>query len=292
MRLHKRQILVPLYFFLGGLAGGCFVLAVVSHAALGSAGHPLVLRGFVLAFPVLLVSAAILTIDLTRPGRFWRLFTRVKPISPVSMGSWALLVFGLLAAAAWFKVMIYALGPFLPEWVVRLVLALPLPWIEGPGLPVALFVAGYTGVLLNTSARPVWASQPLFGGLFFASALATSVALLFLWTSAERSLTETTLQRLVRAEQLFLIAQLVLTAGFVGLALRRVGGRNSRLNELLRGRLSPLFHASWGIGALFPVAVLSLVPVRSKLAQAATVAVLLGGLAMRYALFLCEEPGE
>jgi len=291
MRFRKRQILVPLYFYLGGLAGGCFVVAAASHFAFGSPAHPLALRGFAVAFPLILFSALVLTIDLTQPTRFWRLFTRFKLASPVSVGSWALLGFGLLSAAAWVRTFISVLGPFLPEVSVGWILKLSLVEIEVIGLPLALFVASYTGVLLNTSARPIWASQPLLGGLFFASSLATSVALLGSWSTADHALSLSTLGKLLTAEKMLLLVQLTLTAGFVIVAVQRVGLDNARLRELLRGRLSLLFHGSWLAGIVFPLMIWVASPLRAAPLQSGLIAILIGGLAMRYAVFLCDEPG-
>jgi formate-dependent nitrite reductase membrane component NrfD len=291
MKIQKRLVLVPLYFFLGGLAGGCFVLAALAYFVSGSAGHPLVLRGFALAFPLILLSAVILTVDLTQPLRFWRLFTRFKPISPVSMGSWALAGFGLVAAAAWSKIFIAALGPYLPSSWVEVLGGLPLSQLAWIGLPLALFVASYTGVLLNTSARPLWSSQPLLGGLFFASALATAVAVLTLWAESDHALTDETLTKLLAVEELLLTAQLILTVGFLVLAKRRLGWHDPKLRELLRGRLSLLFHGSWLTGLVLPLAAWSVASPGRRLIEIGLIGVLLGGLAMRYAIFLCEEKG-
>jgi formate-dependent nitrite reductase membrane component NrfD len=43
-----------------------------------------------------------------------------------------------------------------------------------------LFIAGYTGVLLAVTNRPIWSDTPLLGMLFIVSAASTSAALLML----------------------------------------------------------------------------------------------------------------
>src|SRR5205823_180391 len=48
------------------------------------------------------------------------------------------------------------------------------------GTFLALYVAGYTGVLLAASNRPIWADTTLLGVTFLISAVSTSAALLIL----------------------------------------------------------------------------------------------------------------
>ena len=50
---------------------------------------------------------------------------------------------------------------------------------------LGFFVAGYTGVLLAVTNRPIWSDTPLLGMLFVISAASISAALLILW--ADRS---------------------------------------------------------------------------------------------------------
>ena len=42
------------------------------------------------------------------------------------------------------------------------------------------FIAGYTGVLLAVTNRPIWSDTPLLGMLFVVSAASTSTALMML----------------------------------------------------------------------------------------------------------------
>ena len=48
--------------------------------------------------------------------------------------------------------------------------------LDGAGVPLALLLAGYTGVLLSTTATPIWARNPWIGPLFSASAFGTGAA--------------------------------------------------------------------------------------------------------------------
>jgi formate-dependent nitrite reductase membrane component NrfD len=48
------------------------------------------------------------------------------------------------------------------------------------GVLFGLYIAGYTGVLLAVTNRPIWSDTPLLGMLFIVSAASTSAALLIL----------------------------------------------------------------------------------------------------------------
>jgi len=60
--------------------------------------------GYYVAFPGVVLSGLLLTVDLRRPERFWHMLLQsetlrpmFKPWSPMSVGSWALLAFGAFA---------------------------------------------------------------------------------------------------------------------------------------------------------------------------------------------------
>jgi formate-dependent nitrite reductase membrane component NrfD len=96
--------LIITYFFIGGLAGGCYALAVLIDLFGRLADRPLARLGYYTAFPAIALSGLLLTLDLGRPERFWHMLIQshtfqpmLKPYSPMSFGSWALLAFGGLA---------------------------------------------------------------------------------------------------------------------------------------------------------------------------------------------------
>src|SRR5262245_51330445 len=110
--------LILAYFYLGGLAAGAYFSAALLETAVGETARPLARLGYGLAVVLLLVCGALLTVDLGQPLRFWHMLFRsevvhralagdwaalaaaplLKPWSPMSLGSWALTVFGLCAA--------------------------------------------------------------------------------------------------------------------------------------------------------------------------------------------------
>ena len=89
-------------FFFGGLAGGCYFLAALIDLFGRPEDRPLARLGYYIAFPCVLLSGLLLTLDLTRPLRFWHMLIEsntfqpmFKYWSPMSVGSWALLIFGI-----------------------------------------------------------------------------------------------------------------------------------------------------------------------------------------------------
>jgi DMSO reductase anchor subunit len=88
---------VPLYLFVGGIAGASAVLA--EGAAL--AGLPLLERNARLtAATGAAIGSVALIHDLGRPERFLNMLRVIKPTSPLSVGTWILTPFGGLAAAS------------------------------------------------------------------------------------------------------------------------------------------------------------------------------------------------
>ena len=184
--------LIVLYFFFGGLAGGTYFLAALIDFFGHPEDRPLARLGYYISFPCIIISAFLLTVDLYRPLRFWHMLFEsntyqplFKPWSPMSLGSWALLIFGIFSFLSF-------LGALAEEDRMRWSAAGRL---RGPGVIskviaiiggiFAFYVAGYTGVLLAVTNRPVWSDTPLLGMLFLVSAASISVALMILL--AERS---------------------------------------------------------------------------------------------------------
>lgn len=189
------QWYIVLYFFIGGLAGGCYFLAAVIDLFGRRADRPLAQLGYYVAFPAVLVSGLLLTVDLARPFRFWHMLIErntfgpmFKPWSPMSIGSWALLIFGfftfisfLTALAADDRVRPPILRRL--QWPALRALRAPSPLgriIAVLGGIAGFYIAGYTGILLAVTNRPVWSDTPLLGMLFIVSAASTSAALLIL----------------------------------------------------------------------------------------------------------------
>ena len=153
---------VPLYFFLGGLAGASALLAGV--ADLGGWGR-LARRLRIVAVATVALCPPPLIADLGRPGRFINMLRVFRPTSPMSVGTWLLTAFGGAAGASGFAALTGRLRPLgrLGQATAALL---------GPPL------ATYTAVLLGNTSVPVWHGARRQLPLLFATGSAASAAAL------------------------------------------------------------------------------------------------------------------
>jgi len=138
------------YLFTGGVAAGSTTVAAGADL-LGAAR--LRRAGWLGSFVALLVSVALLVLDLGRPERFHHMLRVAKPTSPMSIGTWVLSAFGpgVGAAAVW---------ELLPDrlratWAGRVLRGIS----RGAGLASAATAPGlatYTAALLSQTAVPGW----------------------------------------------------------------------------------------------------------------------------------------
>ena len=177
--------LIVVYFFVGGLAGGSYFLAALIDLLGRSEDRPLARLGYYIAFPGVALSGLVLTIDLGRPERFWHMLVAsnthqpmFKYWSPMSIGAWALLVFGVFAFVSF-------VGALAEDDRIQWPALRRLRLHSGLGRVIAaigavfgLYIAGYTGVLLAVTNRPIWSDTPLISMLFVVSAASTSAALM------------------------------------------------------------------------------------------------------------------
>jgi hypothetical protein len=142
------------------------------------------------------------------PGEFGLNF---NSRTPMSVGVWVLLVASIFALVAFIDSLVRdeRFG-----WPPALGVASLLDGTVGLvwniiGTTLYLFIAGYTGVLIAVSNQPVWSDSWALGGLFLASGLAGSAALLLL-LARWRAVTEWSLGVLETSEGLFTVLELLL----------------------------------------------------------------------------------
>jgi formate-dependent nitrite reductase membrane component NrfD len=295
--------IVP-YFFLAGLAGGCYAIATLLRLWGTRADEPAARLGYYAAFLAFIPCPVLLTLDLTQPLRFWHMLWNTTPAnqgpnfksgSPMSLGSWALVVFGLFAFVSFLDALVrdgrlrwrpvgglsrLLDGAFGRVWVVV-------------GALLGTFVAGYTGVLLAVSNQPVWSDSWALGGLFLASGLAGSAALLMLLVRLRRD-AQASVGMFDLSERLWSLLELALLVVFA-------------LTLVAAGTLDDAFGLPWIL--LWLVAFAGLLPGLARLVTArpavtsegavvaeATAAaaavpwlVLLGVLALRAAVILSAQ---
>src|SRR5256885_5518156 len=215
---HWRWLII-LYFFFGGLAGGCYYLASMLDLMGRPSDRPLGRLGYLLAFPTVVVCGILLIADLGQPERFWHMMLQsatwrpmLKTYSPMSLGAWGLLVFGGFSFLSF-------LGT-LAEGKRRGALAFLRP--PGPigtlvsllGGLAAFFLVSYTGVLLAVTNRPIWSGTTLLGAVFLVSSASTSIALLLLLGSS-RGFLVGGLKALQRFDMTVLVLELLTLAALV-----------------------------------------------------------------------------
>jgi formate-dependent nitrite reductase membrane component NrfD len=178
--------LIIWYFFLGGIAGGSYFLVALLDLWGEPEDRPTVRLGYYVAFVSILLSGLLLTLDLSRPARFWHMLVipergrlMFKYWSPMSFGSWIVLGFGGFASLA-ALVALEEEGRVRWSPLGRLRRGVPGIILTGLGGLSGILVAGYTGVLLSVSNRILWADTDLLGVLFLLSGTSTAAATLIL----------------------------------------------------------------------------------------------------------------
>lgn len=157
---------VPLYFFVGGVAGVSALIALVAHVS----GNATLLRaGLWIGFAGALISPPLLIADLGRPSRFLNMLRVFKRRSAMSVGAWTLVAFssaiGLAVICREVIVAGYGFPFLLPlEWTAEIFAALS-----------GLILASYTSVLLGVTAIPVWSeNRRLVPAVFLTGALGSA----------------------------------------------------------------------------------------------------------------------
>lgn len=177
-----------LYLFAAGVAGGGYFAAFLANLFTGGKYRGLVQIATWIGLPLVLVGVLLLVVDLGNQLRAWHLFLRFDLISPMSLGSWILLLWSILAViliALWFAELfepaeepadIFAriafwLRPLLP-------ITGTLAWIE---FVLSVLLIAYTGVLLSNTNVGLW-STVFLPVLFVVSAVSTGLAATLLVT--------------------------------------------------------------------------------------------------------------
>ncbi|MGA3038135.1 MAG: NrfD/PsrC family molybdoenzyme membrane anchor subunit [Vulcanimicrobiaceae bacterium] len=209
------EVWITLYFFLAGIAGGSYTLATMLRLWGSPRDEATARIAFTWAFPLVVVCGALLTIDLGKPLRFWHMMINTtpgsvglnfKPWSPISLGTWALLIFSLFAFVSFLEVITKRGND-------RNVSGAMIVW-NIIGSLIALFLASYTGVVLSVSNQPVWSDSYAIGGLFVASALSASAAFLAFMSRFRSDDALPTESRLGLADGYFVTIELIMIVAF------------------------------------------------------------------------------
>jgi formate-dependent nitrite reductase membrane component NrfD len=248
---------IPFYFFTGGIAGGCSVL----HGLARLTGQErLAKTALYVGAAADIVSPALLVSDLGRPERFLNMLRVFKVTSPMSVGSWVLVVSGGASSTAAALELTGKLKRL--KWAAEAV-----SFLAGPPLTT------YTGTLLANTAIPVWhEGRRELPWLFGASASASAGAATALLLRPEDA----------GPARRLAIAGVAGELGLMEVMHRRLGFVGEVYEEGTAGRLARVSKALTCVGA----GLLAWKGKRSRAAAVTGSALVLGGeLALRWSVF-------
>lgn len=318
---------IPIYLFFGGMVAGMMILGGLAMLRMLRGEDPkryFSLQAPLLGFVLINLGMGALFLDLAHKLYVWRVFLTFQIASPMSWGSWLLIiVYAALLLSA--LVRLPEAWPWLGRQVPALqrvsdtLLARP-SWVKA--IAVANIALGvglgiYTGILLNTMvARPLWNSA-ILGPLFLVSGLSAGAAMLHLasvlrgqrpastgmiggaWSAIVQPVGPAWPEKgaadgLVRSDQIFLLVELVL----IGLLLANLytsSASHAAAAGLLMG--GPYTWAFWGVvvglGLVVPF-VLQMLELGHRIPHTVVPAllVLVGGYTLRWVMVNAGQISE
>jgi formate-dependent nitrite reductase membrane component NrfD len=223
---HWEWYYIAMYFYIGGISAGAYFIGSLLELLNKEKLREISRTAYLIAFPLICITPVLLIADLGQPMRFWHLFFYTKDgipymnlTSPLSVGTWALLVYSGMSFLSFLNVLAEE-GRLTQETLKKfhtLFSKVPHKVYAAVGSFFGFFVAGYTGVLVNTTARPLWeATDPLYGPIFIASAASTgaaAIALTMAWRKSTAQDSFAHLERFDRAAMIFELAAMLFLAG-------------------------------------------------------------------------------
>ncbi len=166
-------IFIAIYFYLTGLSAESFILSTLACCFGMEKFKPIARIGVVLATTLLIVAPLFLLLHIGQPQRAWHLFTYLNMSSPITWGTFLLILYPI-------NCLIYAYFMFKEK-------NKPTRIFGFIGIPLAILVHGYTGFILAFGkARALW-NTALMPILFLASAIVSGIALMILVYSIKES---------------------------------------------------------------------------------------------------------
>ena len=258
-------LLIDIYFFLVGVAGGAFMAAGAADIFGNQRDRVVTKVGSWLALLALIPGPIFLIIDLGMPSRFLNMLLvsklsqniglssitigplHLKPYSPMSLGAWALMGFGICAAGV--------VATLYLEDSRRTRGMAPLRGAFGAiGVLLGFFVAGYPGQLLAATAQPFWTNARPLGALFLAVGAATGLAAIALVLSLGGPEVIGSLAKVRRAYTFCVILEALTLVAVLWAVSSGPAWSADRIWMLLGGRYSPVFWiGAVAIGVLAPL---------------------------------------
>lgn len=284
--------LIMLALFCAGIASGTYAIMGLMHLAGDQRDRPVLDRLGLVPMPFMLLTPILLTLDLGQPFRFLNLLITspgaaerpspfmFNPDSPMSWGSWTLILFAPFTLVAFLEALQRVRGIRVP---IVGALSHNVLWLA-VGEVLALITSAYSGVLINVTNQGVWSDTYLMGGMFIAFSELSGVAVAAIVAGRVGSAHTGAAVRTTLFSTAVVSA--VLLALFLG-NLAALGTLPALAASLLVG---PVFWVG-AIGAGLLVPLVTAGPVGPRMWQSTDrlvligAVVLLGVLAFRYSMF-------
>jgi len=287
--------LIWIYLWLAGMAGGAFLAAKAAGRFSGSKDDSLLRLATWLGLPLAGIGVLLLIFELGNPIRFWHLFTQFDFGSPMSMGTWILIAWALIAVV---MIVTWWLEGRVSQEAGASLAGLR-KFLSRINIVLSAALITYTGVLLAVSSQSLWAGTILLPALFVVSAVSTGVAVLILAALALNQMSGFTewktpkemIVRLAEADAIIIVVEIVVMVGYVIWLATSTGGSDA-LGVLTTGSMAAPFWAGVVLLAL-------LIPfglertIRGKAAEAkgvmmtittSSLCVIVGGLILRWVI--------
>jgi len=293
---------VPVYLFLGGLTAG--ILIIVSLMFLGKKEKEYSFASYKIALyaPIIMsIGMGALFLDLKHKLFVWRFYTTFNITSPMSWGSWVLLLIYPLSVLLIFATIRKGYPKF-NDWIEKLLSKINFvfkiyKWflefseknvrsIAAITMPFAILLGIYTGVLLSAfRARPFW-NSPIMGPIFLVSGLSTAAALVILLAKDHKEK-----EFFTKFDLGLILTEITFLVLFI-IGLTTSSAQYQKAADLiLGGKLTPVFWVFvFGFALIIP-AFLEILELKGKKIPSAYAAllVLIGGLILR---FIIVEAGQ
>lgn len=276
--------LIAIYFYLTGLSAGSFVLSTLAYVFGVEKYKPIGKIGVILAALFLILAPLALLVHVGQPLKAWHLFVHLNVTSPITWGSFLLTLYPI-------NCVIYGWFMFKgKQKMTRLFGTI--------GIPLAVFVHGYTGFILALGkARALW-NTALMPFLFLVSAMVSGIALMIIislikdrFFSKEKRVNRELIFGLGNLLAAMILIDLFLVLSDVLVLLVSHTEAQEAAHLLLKGKFSILFLWVENImGKVFPVVLLLFPRVRNlTTVTIASIMVIVGIFIMRYVVVLGGE---
>ncbi|MFC2010044.1 NrfD/PsrC family molybdoenzyme membrane anchor subunit [Chloroflexota bacterium] len=250
-----------IYLWMAGMAGGAYFAAFLAERFSGIKDRKLLRLASYVGVPLAVIGVLLLVVDLGSPLRFWHLFTEFKMSSPMSMGTWILLAWIIIAVIC---MVLWWIGNKITEPTASSLRKLT-GLLSAANVPLAVLLIAYTGVLLAVSNQSLWSGTALLPALFVTSAVSTGVALLilaalaanaiskgklaemrmalnYLFGDTDWTISSKTVARLAEADVIVIVLELVTLVGYtIWLGVSSVAGTGDAIGMLTTGVMAAPF---------------------------------------------------